>query len=346
LTRAPRATTALLVVLVLIAVVAAAVLLLHPRHPVPGRRHPLTAHEYAGMLGVGVDVDWLSFRHVEAAYFHWRSLGVCIPCLFKKRGFDTVRIRVSFDVTRNQTLLMLLKEVVDDSLRAGLNPVIAYGAPELREHPLDPAAQRHFVEWWIRVAEALKDEPYRVAYDLLIESSGPIKDHPEVLNKVYQEVIEAVRRIDPYRIIMVTPARVSSPFMLHDLNITNDGYLIAEWHIYAGGPCRKKKGIIRFNATLIEKAVEAASEWSRKTGIPTWVGAWRPVCPDPHRRGYILGTAANYTEFAEYMCMELKKHRIPFALNADEWFFNIISLTWRSDTGPILDAIMRCWHGD
>ena len=265
------------------------------------------------MLGVGIDVDWLSFKKVERAYFYWRARGVSIPELFREKGFRNVRIRVDFvPDSRNLTRL---KEVVDDCLKAGIIPVVAYSAKELRENPNEKNAEK-FVEWWRKVAVTLKDEPL-VSFDLIIETGGPVKNKPEFLNAVYSRAIAAIRQISPHRIVMVTPARLSSPFELKYLNVSGK-YIIAEWHIYAGGP--KKRG---FNRTLIESAVKTAVEWSKKTGIPTWVGAWRPLRPGVNETVYL--------KFTKFMSGILKKNNIPYDINADEWFFNAENLTWQRE---------------
>ena len=199
----------------------------------PGNE-PITAQQYEKLLGVGIDVDWMSFARVHRYYFYWRSKGVEVPEYFKKAGFSNVRIRVEADVVNNRSALIQLGEIVNDTLSAGLIPIITYTAPELRNDPTSEKAQEHFVLWWKTVAEYFKGTSYLLSYDLLIESSGPIKSYPNVLNRVYAEAIKEIREIDPYRLVFVTPARVSSPFYLKYLNVTNDGYTLAEWHIYAG----------------------------------------------------------------------------------------------------------------
>jgi len=119
---------------------------------------PITARQYEKLLGVGIDVDWMSFARVHSYYFYWRSKGVNIPEYFKKAGFSNVRIRVGADVVNNRTALIQLGEIVNDTLKAGLIPIITYTAPELRNDPTSEKAQEHFVLWWKTVA-ASKEPP-------------------------------------------------------------------------------------------------------------------------------------------------------------------------------------------
>ncbi|WP_297421227.1 cellulase family glycosylhydrolase [Thermococcus sp.] len=298
----------------------------------------ITAVEYQRMLGVGINVDWMAFAKVNHYYFHWRSSGVNIPEYFKEKGFSNVRIRVSEDVVANRTALLQLGEIVNDTLKAGLIPIITYTAPELRENPTSKSAQEHFVEWWRTVAEYFRGYPYTLSYDLLIESSGAIKTHPEILNAVYSQTIQEIRAIDPYRLVFVTPPYTSSPFYLNDLHVTNDGYTLAEWHIYASGP---KK--CAYNESYIENAISSALNWSRKTGIPTWFGAWRPNCylkggGNGNEPLCPMGLELNFTRT---MVSALSKAGIPYDINADVHFFDISNLTWYKSQEKALEIILH-----
>ncbi len=297
----------------------------------------ITASEYQKMLGVGINVDWMTFARVRHYYFYWRARGVNVPKYFKEKGFSNVRIRVGVDVTKNRTALKQLGEIVNDTLEAGLIPIITYTAPELRENPTSEAAQEHFVEWWKTVAEYFRGYPYILSYDLLIESSGPVKSHPEVLNQIYSRTIREIRKIDPYRLVFVTPPYTSSPSHLNDLNVTNDGYTLAEWHIYASGP----KGCT-YNGSYIEKAITSALNWSRKTGIPTWFGAWRPNCyPKAGEGNGPLCSMEVELNFSKAMASALSKAGIPYDINSDVHFFDIASLTWYQSQENVLKVILR-----
>ncbi|MEB2837203.1 MAG: glycoside hydrolase family 5 protein [Desulfurococcales archaeon] len=335
---------------VIVALVAASTAPKAPAGPAWEGAAPITAWRYASMIRVGLAVNWLNYPRVEHWYFYWRNRGVSIAGLVRAEGFDHVRIRVSGDVVSNKTLLRLLGVVVYDCLRAGLAPIITYTANDLREHPTSPEAQRHFVEWWVTVAEYLRGAPYLVSYDLIIETSGAIRDEAPILNKVYNETIEAIRRVDPYRIIIVTPPEASSPFALDELRVHFDDYMMVEWHIYAGGP--KGPSGEPYNETLIEEAIAHAEEWSRAHGVPVWMGAWRPNrypkhgiqhYPDGAPRGvYSLRVAV---EFSRYMAATLCNHGIPFTVNADTLFLDYQHARWYPSQEAVLDAILGpCRH--
>ena len=331
-----------IIILLAAALVLAGFTSLH-REPYNGARYSepveaIPAMEYQKMLGVGINVDWMKYPWVNCYYFHWRSLGIRVPRYFREAGFTNVRIRVGIDVTTNHTALIQLGMIVNDTLETGLIPVIAYTARDLRVNPESIQAQEHFLNWWLTIAEYFKHYPYTLSYDLLIESSGKVKDHPEILNKLYQELIKEIRSMDPHRIIIVTPPGRSSPLLLDELNITNDGYIMAEWHIYAGGP----RGC-SYNMTYIEESIQAALTWSRRTGIPTWMGAWRPNdYPKPSGKNpRPLCPISLEENFTATMVAQLTRANIPYDVNSDTRFFNIANLTRYSSQERILEIIVN-----
>lgn len=307
-----------------------------------------TAAQYVAGLRVGISVDWLKYPWVTRLYLEWRGKGVNIPALLRERGFDHVRIRVAMDVVGNETALRLIKMVVDDCLKANVTPIIVYTARELRSRPLDPAVQKHFVEWWATLAQALHGESSRLAYELLIETSGALQDKPWLVNRLYNETIAEIRGIDPYRVIIVTaPANRSSPFSLPLLRLPRDPWLAVEWHIYAGGPRPGPEPV--YNATLVREAVRFAAEWSEETGIPVWMGAWRPNrypraamkrAPKlPDGAPAPLFTVDEVVNFTRLMAGALCRAGIPFAINDDTKFFDYQHLRFYPSQEPLLEVM-------
>ena len=338
----------LLLLLLAALLVAAVVAALWGSQGSPGR---LTAWELQHRMGIGVDVDWVNYPRIRSLYMEWRSRGVNIPALFRQQGFTTARIRVSGDVTRDPRLLHDLETVVNDTLRAGMVAVIAYTGGGVMEEPWNRSAWRSFIDWWRTVAETFRNYPPLLAYDLVIEPSGPLGCSPELLSRLYNETIEAIRSIDPTRVIIVAAPCRSSPFMLRDLRVRADNYTMGEWHIYASGPRPKPP---YYNTSLIDSAIKAAKQWMNKTGAPTWVGAWRPerypkqkwmhhrcwdgsLCPQTPP-----DTALKFTkEMATRLCAA----GIPFAVNAGHHLLDYQRLQWYPTKRWIIDTIMAaCRH--
>lgn len=80
-------------------------------------------------------------------------------------------------------------------------------------------------------------------------------------------------------------------------------------------------------------------EWQKKTGIPTWVGAWMAG-------NYNDGDDYSVKEqviFAHFMVSELKKAGIPFAVNADTHFYDRENKTWIKKMLPLRYCIFSSY---
>ena len=95
-----------------------------------------------------------------------------------------------------------------------------------------------------------------------------------------------------------------------------DYIYMAEWHFYASGPSKTNKEKLWTTGTEKEKQIiidkiNLELDWQKKTGIPTWVGAWMPG-------NYNDGNDYSVEEqavFAKFVSSELEKAKIPFAVN-------------------------------
>ena len=325
---------------------------------------PISAVSYQKMLHVGIDVDWAKTIKGRIAAQRAYEQGVNVPALFKARGFDHVRIRIKDDVRdfhrNSQTGKALLEELtilVNQCLDAGITPIIAYQAKDFKDHPDSDAALNNVVNWWKIVANNFKNYPYRVAYDLIIETTGKLKKRDNRLNRVYRETTKAIHAIDPKRIVIIAANKISNPFKLKDLEVPQPSdYIMAEWHFYAAGPKRnnpKKKWTTgtRQEKVLIQEKIDAAVAWSNKTGIPTWVGAWmannynekkakKHTMPDgaPAGGSYSLD---EQIAFAKFMSKRLQKAGIPYAVNSDTKYFDRENNRWYGSVERVLDTILR-----
>ncbi len=240
-----------------------------------GENDPITPEEYQKMLGVGMDVSWAQFKKEITKYNENMVKD------YKKEGFSTIRIRVNDDVPAEEKI-PIINRIVNDCLNNGLIPIIAFSAETFKENPTEENLE-NVVNWWGTIAEHFKDYPYLLSYDLIIETTGNINEHTDILNECYEKAVSRIREIDPYRIIFITPPNVSNPFYLPVLRIPSkaNGYIMAEWHFYAGGPSKKNTSKLWTTGTPYEKLlildkINAALTWQEHTGIRTWVGAWMP----------------------------------------------------------------------
>jgi len=319
---------------------------------------------YQSSLRVGIDVDWAKTPKGRAAAQRSHKAGISVPKLFKERGFDHVRIRVKESVLSlakskitGMRLIDEIKVLVDDSLKAGITPILAYRLDAFKNDPTNDAKLADAVAWWRTVAQTFKGYPYTLAYDLVIEPAKKIKKYTDRLNLYYQKATEAIRRIDPKRIVIIAANKISNPYELKNLIVPKPTtYMMAEWHFYAAGPKRdnpRKQWTsgTAFEKKLIMDKIQAAKSWSVQTGIPTWVGAWMPNnynkkgtrdrrttdgAPDGGDH-----TEAEQLAFAAFMSRSLQQAGIPFAINSDTKYFDREHNSWYLSRKKLLDVILQ-----
>jgi len=324
----------------------------------------ITPHTYQKMLKTGMDVDWLKTKEGRYWAQYWHDRGVNVPLLFKRRGLSHVRIRIKEDILcdtisneTGKTLMQELEAITDDALKAGLIPVIAYQAKEFKDHPDDDTALNHVVEWWKKVARKFKNKSHKIAYDIVIETTGKIKKRDARLNLLYAKATKAIHDIDPKRIVILAANKISNPYKLKDLQIPQpDDYIMAEWHFYAAGPHKNHLTKRWTTGTpeekkLITDRVSAAVQWSREQHIPTWVGAWMANNYNKagnknakHHDGAPAGGEYSIKEqqkIAAFISKTLQKNGIPYAVNSDTKFFDRKTNRWYKSMKPVLDAMIR-----
>lgn len=303
-----------------------------------GGNFPILPADYQKMLGKGMDVDWSKTGARK------RNYSESAVRKFKKAGIRHVRIRVKDAVT--ESLFVTLDEQINDCLKYGLIPVLAYQANEFKNVVSDQS-MLEAVEWWRMVAEHYKNYPYQLSFDLLIECSDALNKQPERLNEYFEKAVGAIRLTNPGRIVIISPRVRSDAAYLNDLEIPSraNGYIMAEWHFYASGPGKTNPGKLWTTGTKLEKAlikdkINLALAWQQKTGIPTWVGAWMAG-------NYNDGndyTLAEQIEFAHYMITQLEGAGIPYAVNSDTKFYNRETDRWIRSMLPLRHCIVTSYQ--
>jgi len=302
---------------------------------------------YQKMLKTGMDVDWAKTSEGRDWARKSHEEGINVPQIFKNRGLSHVRIRVKDDVLSDPTLLQEIKDLIDDCFKADLIPIIAYQAKEFKENPTDDSTLNHVVAWWQKITETFKDRPYKLAYDIVIETTEEVKKHNDRLNLLYKTAVDKIHQIDPKRICIVAANRISSPFELKNLEIpTPSDYVMAEWHFYAAGPNKTQKNPKKYDKVwttgtpeekkLLTDRFDTALNW-QKNNVPTWVGAWMSNNFN-HGNEYSI---KEQVEFATFVSKELQKRAIPYAVNSDTKFYNREKNEWLEEMKPVLDAMIK-----
>lgn len=159
-------------------------------------------------------------------------------------GFDHIRIPVDeeqlFDEAGNQhpEAFELLNNALDWCARYNLKAIVDLHI--LRSHhfnegsrPLwrDKKEQDKFVKIWQELSTELKDRPvHSVAYELMNEA---VSDNPDDWNNLFKRAYDAIREIEPSRVIVIGSNRWQSVETFPDLKVPeNDPNLILSFHFY------------------------------------------------------------------------------------------------------------------
>ncbi len=309
----------------------------------------ITPTNYQKILWLWIDVNWSLFpKEIKNYTSKW-------PQDFKAKWFDNVRIRFNSKVNVSQ-----LKKVVDDSLKVWLVPVVAFDAADFKNNP-DEQHLKQTLEIWKEVANSLKNESYKVSFDLMIEPWKNLKKSPEMLYKYYETIVPMIRNIlwnNKNRIIFLAPNHLANPEYLQDLTSTfqklNDKYLMAEFHFLAAGPFRKTNSTwkrLTWNGTWtteerekIENKLKIAVNWQKQTWIKIWFGAWMPWnynhTNDGWNNNYSIPEQVSFSTYFESL---LKKYQIPNDINADQQFYDSEKNIWRMDRLKVIDSIINTW---
>lgn len=298
-------------------------------HAAERGENPLSPEAYQKMLGRGMDTDWAKTKEGRKYYSETAVKK------FRQAGISHVRIRVKDSVS--DELFQKLDVQIQDCLRYGMIPVLAYQADEFKNSVSDESMAKA-VEWWKTVAEHYKDYSYLLSFDLMIECSDALNKQPQRLNEYFEKAVSAVRVTNPKRILMISPRLRSDPAYLKELEIPSqaNGYLMAEWHFYASGPSKENPRKLWTTGKdnekkLIKDKINLALAWQKETGIPTWVGAWMAG-------NYNDGDDYSMEEqirFANYMVTQLDAAGIPFAVNSDTKFYSRDSNDWIVSMQPL-----------
>lgn len=301
----------------------------------------LTINKYAASLGVGLDVDWIKTGSGMETYFQAKERGLSFPQVLKNRGFSHARIRIKdYDIDTDKIV-----QVVDDCLVANLLPIVAFQGQHFKDDPTESTRQG-VIEWWKRVALALKDHPKEVSFNLIIETTENVRNNPEALNLLYAECSCEVLAISPDRIMIIPPAGISSPSQLINLKVPNGCF--AEAHFWAAGVTKTltapkvwTTGTAKEKTPFL-KAVQDAKNWSASTGVPVYFGAvmvgnFTDNGDEPSTNEYSI---EEQLELAAFISETLKSAGLPHAYNADQHYMDRLTGEWIPETQPVLDVVL------
>lgn len=159
-------------------------------------------------------------------------------------GFDHVRIPIDEEQMwdeegkRHQEAFQLLENALrwchDNDLRAIVDlHILRSHHFNAEEKPLwtEPEAQDRFIDLWRDLSSALNKWPVgMVAYELMNE---PVADDPELWNNLVAKAANAIRELEPERIVVIGSNRWQSADTFDELKLpANDTNILLSYHFY------------------------------------------------------------------------------------------------------------------
>lgn len=240
-----------------------------------------------------------------------------------------MRYRVNADIFKGNAFDQIEKEIYR-TIDEDLIPVISW-INHKAESAASSSDKAAYVAWWKGLAQRFKGQ-YLVAFNLFTEVNDGTKIFTQGLyNPWMREATEAIRSVDPERIIIMgSPNKTHKQIHLIDEDIyKNDDYMMIEWHLYASGPKHdggqknwEGNGSAQDRANVTDPLDEGL-EWSRKTGIEHYFGAWMPM---DNAGGSLSQTEVEY--FAKFFVEECGERGIPWTVNADSHFYDSKNDEW------------------
>jgi endoglucanase len=155
----------------------------------------------------------------------------------KREGFDHVRVPVGWhhyagpgpDFTLQPEIFAKVDFAVTNALRNGLAVMInIHHFDELDHDPTNTAAE--FQAIWRQVAEHYRHYPRQLAFEL--DNEPHDQASTAIMNLLYRETIDQIRRTNPKRTIFVEPGGWGSIGELKNLVLPPDENLIVSVHCY------------------------------------------------------------------------------------------------------------------
>lgn len=313
-----------------------------------GIYQPLSAQQYQAIIGRGLAASW--FKQAPPTGY---QAGALVD--FKERGFDNVRLRLAAEIYTGDAF-SLVEQALDDCIQVGLVPIISWVNHEAESAGTDEDKQA-YVAWWTEVATRLQGKSYTIGFNLFTEIGNQTAlNRVDTYNDWTSSAVQAIRAIDPQRIILLAaPSKtVDTLTDIAPAIYEGDGYMLAEWHLYASGPNQNGghknwvgEGSVedRLNVTSM---VDQARRFTANTGLPTYFGAWMPM--DNNSASLVQNEVE---AFARFFLETLSADGIPWTVNAVQHYYDIATNTWLENRSwgsltlqmpPIVDILVG--HAD
>jgi hypothetical protein len=170
----------------------------------------------------------------------------------------------------------------------------------------DPALQKSLAGSWRQIADRYKDIPEIAGYDILNEPITPGQARAPWL-KLATDITQAIRSVDTKHVVIVEPTPGAEPFAFINLEPIKDSNLVYSVHMYHPHefthqgvnktyarkdieyPSKADSPIGAWDKTRLSQDLQPVRDFSKKTGIPIYVGEFSVVrwAPAGSRDRYI-----------------------------------------------------------
>lgn len=312
---------------------------------------PISPERYQKLIGPGFSTNWFKTEKPMKKYSEQNIKDV------SKKGFRNLRLRCradlySYDYTATKFTWFLgnLTTVVDHCLKHKVIPIVSW----IHHHAEAYATEKDrdaYVAWWTAVAQQLKDKNFNLTFNLFTElgiddcgksCDESLRKRIDKYNKWTADVVAAIRGTGGNNgkriLILGSPGKTAKDLENIKSTIYNsDSYMMAEWHIYASGPNKKKDGQKYWKGNgatkgqeNVKNAIYEATDFTKKNNLLTYLGAWMPQ----DNKGGDLNED-EVISFARFFVSELRSVNIPWSLNVLDRYYDTEKKTWLTEKQKI-----------
>jgi len=275
--------------------------------------------------------------------------------------FNTVRIPVQWsnhaaktaDATLDEVFFERVEMVVDEFLNRGMYVVIDLhhynqlngNSPAEGAFWVDASVvEERFYNLWKQLSYKFKDKSEKLIFEIINEPNNKITS--DKLNQMYPTILESIREHNPERTVMLMHAgyTFNSEEDLDTLIIPDDQNIIIDYHAYAPfkfthqglsympqNPAGVECCSIR-QAHEIRAQIELFSSWSKKVGVPGFIGEFGSV---------INADEQSRIEYTEMVTKEIQRTGMGYAyweFGSNFGLYDVATNTWRGD---LIDSIIN-----
>ncbi len=161
----------------------------------------------------------------------------------------------------------------------------------------DAKSQAHYLALWQEIARRYRDQPEVAAYELMNEPETK-QPTPEMLRRIDQRAIDAIRGIDPNKIIVIGGDHGSGAHALVAAMKMPDPNILYTFHWYEGADADHAK--IALTDDAFRAGMASALAFAHQFHVPVWVGEFGCEAHDKDYQSRWVRTSINAFEEQDF----------------------------------------------